>query len=335
MRYRRFAGLSAEVSELGFGVWTVGTTWWGIRDEAVAVRLLRRAFELGVNFFDTADTYGNGYGEEVLRKALGEKRRDIVIASKFGYDIYSKDAAAVRRGHAELPQDWSPKYVRFACEESLRRLGTDHIDHYAGHNARIDAIRRDDLFEELLRLKGEGKVLTYGVALGPAIDARQVDEGREAIARRGCGVQIIYNALEQMLGRALFGEARARGVSVLVRVPHASGLLEERVTTETTFGENDHRVHRVNTDEKKRLWQEQGVKKVAALDFLKRDGARTLGQAALRFVLAEPSVASVLPNIYDEAQLGEFARASDVPDLAADEIARVNALVDRNFDLPA
>jgi aryl-alcohol dehydrogenase-like predicted oxidoreductase len=120
----------------------------------------------------------------------------------------------------------------------------------------------------------------------------------------------------------------------LVRVPHASGLLEERVTTETTFGANDHRVHRVNTDEKKRRWQEEGVKKVAALQFLKRDGARTLGQAALRFVLAEPCVASVLPNIYDEAQLEEFARACDVPDLTADEIARVNALVDRNFDLP-
>ena len=332
MKYRPLGKTGVNVSEVGFGVWTVGTTWWGIKDEAVGIRMLQRALDLGITFFDTADTYGNGYGEEILQKALGARRREIVIGTKGGYDFYHH--ANERRGQQELPQDFSPAYLAFAVEESLKRLKTDVIDFYQLHNSRIEAIRRDDTFAALESLKRAGKIRAFGVALGPAIADRQIEEGRAAITERRCdATQIIYNLLEQMLGSPLLPLAREHGVSLMARVPHASGLLDGTVKPETTFTQNDHRYHRVSTDERKRLWQEQGLKKVERLGFLTDGTGRTLGQAALKFVLADPAMAAVLPNLYTDAQLDEFAGTSEVPDLTADELTTLADLYRRNFDL--
>jgi aryl-alcohol dehydrogenase-like predicted oxidoreductase len=331
MKYRTIGATGVPVSEIGFGVWTVSTSWWGVTDEAVGLRLLRQAYDLGITFFDTADTYGNGLGETILAKALGDVRERITIGTKFGYDFYH---AASRRGHEELPHDWRPEYVRFALEESLKRLQTDHVDLYQLHNPRLDALQRDDLFATLEALKQEGKIRAYGPALGPAIAERQIEEGAYALARRQADlVYIIYNLLEQMLGRPLFPLSRARGRSILVRVPHASGLLDGTVAAETVFSEDDHRFHRVSTEERKKQWQVDGLKKVRQLGFLWEGRGRTLGQAALQFVLAEPSIASVLPNIYNEALLREFSAAVDTPPLSAEELARVNALYDGAFGL--
>ena len=331
MRYRQLAKTDLKVSEIGFGVWTVSTTWWGVKEESVGLALLQKAFDLGINFFDTADTYGNGLGETILAKALGQQRHKIVIGTKVGYDFYHHTG---RRGQEELPQDFSPSYLEFALNESLKRLGTDRIDLYQLHNPRIDVIRRTEVFEALEKFKREGKIRTYGVALGPAINARQIDEGKAAIEERQVdAVQIIYNLLEQMLGESLFPAGRKEGTSFLVRVPHASGLLDGTVKPETTFTENDHRYHRVSTDEKKRLWQEEGLKKVEQLDFLTRGTGRSLGQAALKFILSEPSVASVLPNLYNEKLLTEFASAPDAPDLTQEELSRIQELYTSHFGL--
>ncbi len=331
MRYRRIGTTDVTVSEVGFGVWTVSTTWWGVTDEAAGIRLLRRAYDLGITFFDTADTYGNGLGETILAKALGGERAKLVIGTKFGYDFYHHTA---RRGHEELPQDWRPAYVRFALEESLKRLQTTHVDLYQLHNPRLDAMQRDDLFATLDALKREGKLRAYGPALGPAIADRQIEEGAFAIERRRTDVVfIIYNLLEQMLGQALFPLGRQHGASFLVRVPHASGLLDGTVTPETVFAESDHRFHRVSTDERKQQWQVDGLKKVQQIGFLWDGRGRTLGQAAIQFILAEPSVASVLPNIYNEALLREFAAAADHPPLSAEDLARVQGLYASDFGL--
>ncbi|MBI2104802.1 MAG: aldo/keto reductase [Candidatus Omnitrophica bacterium] len=333
MKQRRIGTTDVSVSEIGFGVWTVSTTWWGITDEAVGIRLLRQAHDLGITFFDTADTYGNGLGETILAKALGDRRGSITIGTKFGYDFYHH---TTRRGHEELPHDWRPEYVRFALEESLKRLQTDHVDLYQLHNPRLDAMQRDDLFAELDALKRDGKVRAYGPALGPAIAERQIEEGRFAIERRRADVvYIIYNLLEQMLGQSLFPLGRASGASFLVRVPHASGLLDGTVKPETVFAESDHRFHRVSTEDRKRQWQENGLKKAARLGFLWEDRGRTLAQAALQYILAEPAVASVLPNIYSEQALREFAAASELPPLSAEDLARVNRLYAESFGLPA
>ena len=333
MKYRTIGTTDVSVSEVGFGVWTVATTWWGVADEAVGVALLRQAFDLGITFFDTADTYGNGLGETILAKALGEQRERITIGTKFGYDFYRHTA---RRGHEELPHDWRPEYVRFALEESLKRLKTDHVDVYQLHNPRLDAMQRDDLFATLDTLKQAGKIRAYGPALGPAIAERQIEEGACAIEHRGADVvYIIYNLLEQMLGQGLFSLGRRHQRSFLVRVPHASGLLDGTVKPETVFSEDDHRFHRVSTEDRKKQWQVNGLKKAQQLGFLWEGLDRTLGQAAIQYILAEPSVASVLPNLYNEQLLREFAAAADLPPLGEADLAQVSRLYEENFGLAA
>src|SRR5512136_1488591 len=278
MRYRKFGATDLQASEVGFGVWTVGTTMWGITDEAVGIRFLRRALELGITFFDTADVYGDGLGETILAKAFEGKRDQVVYSTKFGYDFYNHPG--VQPGQRERPQDWTPAYLRRACEASLARLGTDRIDLYQLHNPRIDTLRRDDLFAVLERLKGEGKIRHYGATLGPAIDLRQTDEGKCCITERRMITQIIFNLFEQQVGGPLIHLAATHRVGLMVRVPHSSGLLEGRYSRATTFGQNDHRSFRVNTDARRKAWLEDGLKKVERLRFLTDGTGRTIAQAA-------------------------------------------------------
>ena len=323
MRYRNLAGTEIDVSEVGFGVWTVSTGWWGEVNDERSVRLLRSAFEKGINYFDTADTYGSGLGETILAEAFGGMRDEVVISTKIGYDFYNHTQ---RRGQQERPQDWSEDFIRFALEQSLTRLGSDYVDFLQLHNTKMDAIEDDALFELMEEFKGEGKIRAYGVALGPKIG--WLEEGVKAMRERDlAGVQMIYNLLEQDPGRALIEAARETETSLVVRVPHSSGMLEGRYTEETTFARNDHRRHRPKE------WLLDGLKKVDQLSFLTESGERTLGQAALKFVLASPEIVSTLPNIYAEEQLDEFAAAPDTPDLTEDELARVAELYENNFGL--
>ena len=331
MEYRTFPGTDIRVSAVGFGVWTVATTWWGITDRAVGIDLLRRALELGVTFYDTADTYDEGGAETILTEAFPGRRDDITIATKFGYDIYAHRPDPNQR---ERPHNWEPEYMRFAVEKSLERLGTDRIDFYQLHNPRLDALRRDDLMAELEALKAAGKIRAYGAALGPAIDVRQADESEYIIENTGmAGVQIIYNLLEQQVGAPIFAAARKHGKAILTRVPHASGLLEGNLDAETTFAPGDHRNWRMTTNEKKRLWLDRGLKKVEKLDFIAGDAGRTISQAAIQFILSEPSIVSVLPNIYDAPQLAELVAATDTPLLSADELRRLTDLYNSDFGL--
>jgi aryl-alcohol dehydrogenase-like predicted oxidoreductase len=324
MRYRKLANTDVTLSEVGFGVWTVSAGWWGEFSDDQAADLLRRALDLGVTFFDTGDTYGNGRGETILAKVFKDRRDQIVIGTKFGYDFYSNPD--LNRGQRERPHDWSPKFVRFALEQSLKRLETDYIDLWMLHNPRMDAIQQDDLFELLERLKAEGKIRAYGASLGPAIGG--TEHGDEALqSRKLDALQIIFNLLEQDPGRRFFPLARQRNVGILVRVPHSSGMLEGKYTPETTFPPSDHRSHRP------RSWLIEGLQKIETLKFLYEERGMTLGQAALKWVLAEPTVTSAQPNIYDLEQLEEFAAAPDLPDLTPDDLQRVAALYARNFDL--
>lgn len=329
MQYRLIEGTDLTVSTVGFGVWTVGTTWWGLKDRGDGISLLRKAFDRGVTFFDTADTYSNGEAETILREALGDRRNQIVIGTKFGYDIYNHGVSA---DHQERPHDWSPAYMRKALEQSLVRLGTDHVDLYQLHNPRLDAIRDDSLWTELEKVQQEGLVRAVGVALGPAIDDRQIGEAVEAITLRGATPQIIYNLFEQQLGRGIFPTAREEGNSVIARVPHSSGLLDGTVRRDTTFEAGDHRNFRVTTDERKRAWQEDGLKKVDRLEEFLTEG-RSIGQAAIQFILYEPSIASVLPNIYGDEGLIDFTGYDAARPLSDAEYERVQDLYETNFGL--
>jgi aryl-alcohol dehydrogenase-like predicted oxidoreductase len=323
MRYRTFPGTSLTVSEVGFGVWTISTGWWGEKTDAEAVALLHAAREAGINFFDTADTYGNGRGETLLQQAFGPNPDGVVYATKFGYDIYSDNAEA-RRGQRELPHNFEPSFVRHACEQSLQRLGVESIPLWQIHNADFDSIGNDELWTTLEALQQEGKVRHVGVALGPANG--WLAEGLAALRYRDiASLQVIHNLLEQHPGSDFFPDAREHGVGVLVRVPHSSGMLEGHYTADTVFPPGDHRRHRP------RSWLINGLKKLETLRFLTEGRDQTLGQAAIKFILAEPSVTSVLPNIYDAEQLHEFAAAPDRPDLTDEDLARIAELEAINF----
>ncbi len=313
-----------KVSEVGFGLWTVSTGWWGQYTDEEAVALMRKALDLGITLFDAADTYGNGRSEELIAKAFGKQREEIVIATKVGYDFVNHGDE--RRGQREIPQDFSPANIRHATDAALARLQTERIDLLQLHNIHMEQVEEDAIWETLEDLRAEGKIRHYGVALGPAIG--WLGEGVAAVRRRKPTVlQHIYNLLEQHPGKAIHEAARecGAGTQFLIRVPHSSGMLEGKYTAETVFPPNDHRNHRPKS------WLLNGVKKIDQLRFL--ENGRTLGQAAIQWLLADDRTASVLPNIYNVGQLEEFAAASHAPALSQQDLERIQDLVAANFGL--
>ena len=322
MRQRSFGTTDLTASEIAFGTWALGSTWWGETDDAD--RLIGRALELGITFFDTGNVYGQGGNEEMVGKALASADRDsIQISTKFGY-VLDSDRQAHSEG--ERPHDWSPAHTRKSLEDSLRRLGTDYVDLYQLHNPRMDAVENDELYAELEALRDEGKIRHYGVALGPAIGWR--DEGVRALEERDiAALQTVYNLLEQEPGSDFLATAERTGAGIMARVPTSSGLLEDKYTLDTEFGPGDHRRHRP------RQWLVDGLQKVDRLRFLVIEGERTMTQAALKFILAQPNMTTVIPTIGTIAELEEFAGTAQAPDLTDDELARVQDLYARNFDV--
>jgi aryl-alcohol dehydrogenase-like predicted oxidoreductase len=322
MRYRRFGQSDLEVSEVGIGTWTLASDWWGKVDDPGA--LLEAAFDAGINFIDTAPVYGeDAAGETMLAPYLASRRDAFVLTTKCGYDI----AAPRIKGQGERPQDFTPDGVRRQLEDSLRRLGTDRIDLYQLHNARIGAIRADDLWATLVELRNEGKVRELGVALGPAIG--WVQEGVEAIDERPIAtLQTVFNVLEQEPGLTFAARARVTGgaCSLIARVPHASDTLSGKVTPDTVFPAGDHRAHR-NRDN-----MLDNFEKAETLSFLwAPETGRTIGQAAIAGILANAAFATVLPTTVTVDEVREYAAASDLP-LSADEAAALDDLWSRNFD---
>src|SRR6478736_4938312 len=326
MHYRQFPGTDLSVSEVGFGTWTISTGWWGDKTDAEAVGMMRRALDdHGVTFFDAADAYGNGRAERQIAEAFRGRRKDVVIGTKVGYDIYNEEAQKNRRGQQELPMRTDPAFLRLAVDRCLERLETDYIDVLQLHNAKMEHVRDPQLWATLRELKQEGKIRAWGAAFGPAIG--WLYESVELLEREPDinTMQVIWNVLEQHPGSAMIEAARRHAPNCCfnIRVTHASGMLEGKYTEDTVFPENDHRRHRP------RSWLVNGVQKVKTLDFLARQ--MTLGQAALKWLLAEPRVVTTLPNIYDDEQLAEFAAASDASDLTSDEMQRVAGLAEKNF----
>jgi aryl-alcohol dehydrogenase-like predicted oxidoreductase len=327
MKYRLFPNTNLAVSEVGFGTWTLSTGWWGDKSDAEAVGMMREALDAhGVTFFDAADAYGNGRAERQIAEAFRGRRSEIVIGTKVGYDIYDEAALAARRGQSELPMRTDRDFLRRSVERCLERLETDYIDVLQIHNAKMEHVRDPALWDTLRELQREGKIRAWGAAFGPAIG--WLYETVELVEREPDinTIQMIWNVLEQHPGSAMIEAARRHAPNCCfnVRVTHASGMLEGKYTADTVFPENDHRRHRP------RSWLVNGVEKVKTLDFM-TNARMTLGQAAIKWLLAEPLVVTALPNIYDGAQLREFAEASDLPDLDAAQLATVEELDARNF----
>jgi aryl-alcohol dehydrogenase-like predicted oxidoreductase len=323
MRYRTYPGTDLSVSEVGFGVWTLAAGWWGDFTDEQAISLLHRAYDLGITLYDSSDTYGNGRADELLGKAFGDRRDRVVYATKVGYDFYNN--SDVRRGQQEIPHNAEPEYIRFAVEQSLRRMGTDVLDIVAYHNAKAEHVANDSIWETLEALRAEGKIREWGATLGPSNG--YLYEGLDLIReRRVKSLQIIDNLLEPYPGQTLTrtGE-ESSNTGLMLRVTHSSGMLEGKYTEQTEFAKNDHRRHRP------RSWLINGLRKIESLRFLTEGRDMTLGQAALKWLLVSPAVMTTLPNIYNLEQLEEFAAASDKPDLTAEDVQRVKELQVENF----
>lgn len=322
MKYRKLGKSGIKVSEIGFGAWVIGLDWWGKKiDDDEGLKMLKRAYDLGITFYDTADIYGKGRSEKLLAKAFKGMRNEVVLSTKFGYDIYS---GVKQIGHDELPQKFDEEFIRFALEQSLNRLETDYIDLYNLHNPKMDVIQDDDVFQLLNELISEGRIRHYGVALGPAIGWQ--NEGIFAMDNRNVSaVQTVYNILEQDPAKDFFAVAKETDVGILVRVPDASGVLTGKVNANTVIGSNDHRSFR------KREWIIEAMKKVDNLKPFAQSKGWNITELAIKFILSEKTVSSVLPTVTSMEELETFANISDGKYLDEKEYEHVKEMYNNNF----
>jgi len=327
MHYRTLGDSGVEVSEVGFGAWVVGTDWWGDRTEEQAVEMVQHALDRGITYFDTGDVYGHGRSEELVGRALAEHRDEVTIGTKIGYDFYDNPQA----GHGELPKEIDPGYLREAFERSLDRLGVEYVDFLQLHNANADEVT-PEVLALLEDLREQGRVDAVGWALGPSIG--WFAEGDAAVEHGFNAVQTVFNVLEQTPGRHFLETIRSHAAghegagadtSLVARVPHSSGVLNEQVTPDTDLESGDHRAHRPSE------WFEAGWEKLEALRFLERDGQRTMGQAAVQWLLSHDEVASVTPTFRTTDDIDEWAAAPETPPLSPAEVERVESLYAEGF----
>ena len=172
MKYRTLGKSGIKASEIGFGAWTIGLDWWGKKiDDDEAIRMLKKAYDLGINFYETADMYGKGKSERLMARAFKDMRGEVIYSTKWGYDMYSEQQV----GHSELPQKHNPEFLDFALDQSLERLETDYVDVYSLHNPKMDAIKNDALFQSLDDLVRKGRDLEKVVQVARRKDKRVVN----------------------------------------------------------------------------------------------------------------------------------------------------------------
>jgi len=316
LKYKKLGKSGIKVSEIGFGAWTIALNWWGKEiDEDEAKRMLKKAYDVGINFFETGDMYGKGKSERLIGEVFKGMRNEIVISTKYGYDYESVDQI----GHKELPQRFDAEFTDHALKKSLERLQTDYVDVYGLHNPKLKHIRDDSIFAKLDKKISEGKIKTYQSALGPAIGWTQ--EGLESMERKNISaVQTVYNILEQTPGNELLENAVEKDVGVLVRVPDASGILTGKVDANTKIDEKDHRSVR------KGEWIRASLKKVEQLRPIAERNALNITELAIKFILSKKGISSVLPTVISTDEIEMFAAMSDGNYLPQADMIEINEL---------
>ncbi len=290
MEYRTLGRTGLRVSEVGFGAMTIGGEAFGPTDDAESLRALHHAIDLGMNFIDTADAYGRGHSEELIAQVLKTRRKEVVLATKGGNQY------TVRQGL----RNFDPAYIAGALEQSLRRLQTDTIDLYQLHNPSAEVMQRGEIFDLLDRVKREGKIRHYGVSLETTADGiAAIQTGKPDT------LQVVYNILHQDPEDELLPLAQRNNIGIIARVPLERGVLSGRFTAPSSFTRGDFRA---------RMFSEQALAPLnAAIDklgFLVKGDVRNLADAALRFVLSNPAVSSVIPGIRTVRQVDDNAAAS-------------------------
>ena len=296
MNYNKLGKTDISVSELGFGAWSIALDWWGKKiEEDEAKRMLKKAYDLGINFFETGDMYGKGKSEKLIGEVFKDMRDEIVISTKYGYDFSEVEQI----GHSELPQKFDEDFTKKALRDSLKRLQTDHLDMYGLHNPKLRHIRDDSIFNVLDGFIADESIKAYQVALGPAIGWTQ--EGLEAMDRPNVSaVQTVYNIIEQTPGNELMRKAVEKNVGILVRVPEASGILTGKVNADTKIDEKDHRSVR------KGEWIKASLEKVQQLRPIAERNGLTITELAMKFIMSKKGFASVFPTIVSEEEITSY-----------------------------
>jgi len=314
MNYRELGRTGWKVSEISIGAWAIGGAW-GQVDDKESLAALHAALDGGVNFFDTADVYGDGRSERLLAKLRKARKEAFYIATKAG-----------RRLPKQTPEGYNHANLTAFVERSLRNLNTEVIDLLQLHCPPTEVYYMPEVFEALDELVRAGKLRHYGVSV------EKVEEGLKAIEFPGVqSVQIIFNLFRQRPAELFFAEAQRRGVGILARVPLASGLLSGKFTREIKFTKDDHR----NFNRQGQAFDrgetfagvdfETGLNAVEDLKAFVPEGA-TLAQLALRWILEFPAVTCAIPGAKRPVQVAENIAASELPPLSKAAMKKIGAL---------
>lgn len=305
MKYRKLGDTGLEVSEIGFGAWGIGglspgATSYGLTDDRESILVLRLAFELGINFYDTADLYGDGHSERLIGEALKDVRQKTVIASKVGFLTHNG------------PQDFSRKHLRESIELSLRRLQTDYIDLYQLHSPPgVSSFWLSSSINTLESFREEGKIRAFGISV------RSPDDG--LIAIRGLGfktVQVNFNLIDQRaLDNGLFALAQRENVGIIARTPLCFGFLTGKYSGRE-FGPRDHRSG----------WSAEQRERWATAHRLFSSENETPAQLALRFCLSYQSVSTAIPGMMTGEEVRENSVSSRLGPLTNRELRRINKI---------
>ena len=316
MEYRQIGNTELTVSEIGVPLRPLATSDYGHVTEQDTVNLLTRAFDMGFTYFDTADSYTEGHGERVLARALGRRRHDIVISTKAGYDFYRPVIDPSERGKS---QRWTPGFIQYACEQSLRRLDTDYIDLFLLHHPDPDVIDDDELFGLLDELVVAGKTRYYGVMLDDTPESEETGEG--AIDHRQVSaVELTFGLLEQQPGRNLILRAQEATTAIIAYDPSAAGGLED-------IQSGDESAASLNRRMRQEAFERHRREREALVDGLREFGGDA-GTWAIKFALASPAVASTLPIVTSYARLLELAEVADRDDMPREFVERAFEVYD-------
>ena len=320
MQYRELGRTGWRVSAVSFGAWAIGSQWGDV-DDRESLAALHRAVDLGVNFFDTADVYGDGHSERLLAQLRRERSgEEIVVATKAG-----------RRLDPHVAAGYTAENLTAFVERSLGNLDTDALDLVQLHSAPWEVYYMPEVFGALERLVEQGKVRHYGVSV------EKVEEALKAVEYPNLRtVQIIFNIFRQRPADLFFAEARKRGVGVLARLPLSSGMLAGKLTRESRFSAEDHRAFNRRGEAFDRGETFSGVDYeagLAAVEELRRliPEGMTMAQFALRWILMFDEVTCAIPGAKRPAQVEENVAAADAPPFDAETMRQIRALYDERI----
>jgi aryl-alcohol dehydrogenase-like predicted oxidoreductase len=318
MEYRELGRTGWKVSAISFGAWAIGSAW-GPVDDKDSLAALHRCLDLGVNFFDTADVYGDGRSERLLAQLRKERREPFYIATKAG-----------RRLERQEPGGYNRENLTAFLERSLRNLAADTVDLLQLHCPPQQVLYMPEVFDILDDFVKAGKIRHYGVSV------EKVEEALKAIEFPGVqSVQLIFNIFRRRPSELFFAQARKRRVGILARLPLSSGLLAGKMTRSSVFSPEDHRAFNRHGEAFDRgetfsgLDYEAGLEAVEALRPLTPPGA-TLAQMALRWILMFPEVTCAIPGAKRASQVEENIAAAGLPPLSRKTMAAIAAIYDRH-----